>query len=186
MITISSLWLAILLAAALSWIMSAIVWMVMPHHKTDFAKFPDEDAVRAAMGPQNIPPGQYNIPHMTDWDECKTDEGKAKFDDGPVGYMTVVPSRLPAMGGMMVQQFVFFLAVSFVVAYVCSRTLAPGTEYLKVFQVAGTVAWLAYGFGTIPEGIWFGRPWPNVLKTLFDAFLYALLTAGVFGWLWPA
>ncbi len=186
MITITSLWLAILLAAAFSWVMSAIVWMAMPHHKTDYAKFPDEDAVRAALKPQNIQPGQYNIPHMADWGECKTDEGKARFSDGPVGYMTVVPSQMPAMGGMMVKQFVFFLVVGFVVAYVCSRTLAPGTDYLKVFQIAGTVAWLANGFALVPEAIWFGRPWSNVIKSLFDAFLYALLTAGVFGWLWPA
>jgi len=44
---------------------------------------------------------------------------------------------------------------------------------------------LAYGFGSIPESIWFGRPWGNQLKTLIDGLCYGLLTAGVFGWLWP-
>ncbi len=65
------------------------------------------------------------------------------------------------------------------------RTLAPGTDYLTIFRVTGAVAWMAYGFAVIQDAIWFGRPWSSVIKTLFDAFVYALLTAGVFGWLWP-
>lgn len=31
-----SLWLPILLSAAVVWIVSAIVWMALPHHKQDF------------------------------------------------------------------------------------------------------------------------------------------------------
>ena len=38
---------------------------------------------------------------------------------------------------------------------------------------------------TVPDAIWFGRPWSFVMKGQFDALLYALLTAGVFGWMWP-
>jgi hypothetical protein len=85
----------------------------------------------------------------------------------------------------MVLTFVFYLVVSTVVAYVASRSLAPGAEYLSVFRLTGVIAWLAYGFAVIPDAIWFGRPWPGVFKTLVDAFAYALLTAGVFAWLWP-
>ena len=85
----------------------------------------------------------------------------------------------------LVLSFVFYVAVSVVVAYLTSRTLAAGIDYLQVFRVAGTTAWLAYGFAVIPEAIWFGRPWSAVVKNLLDALLYALLTAGVFGWLWP-
>ncbi len=38
---------------------------------------------------------------------------------------------------------------------------------------------------TVPDAIWFGRPWSAIGKNLFDALMYGLLTAGVFGWLWP-
>ena len=71
------------------------------------------------------------------------------------------------------------------VAYVTGRTLAPEAEYLQVFRVAGTVAWLTYGWGRIMESVWFGLPWSQQVKQLFDAMLYALVTAGTFGWLWP-
>ena len=64
--------------------------------------------------------------------------------------------------------------------------IARGTEYLTVFRLTGTVAWLAYGMAVVPDAIWFGRPWSSIIKTVFDALLYALLTAGVFAWLWPA
>ena len=88
------------------------------------------------------------------------------------------------MGKNMALTFVFYLVISAIVAYVASRTLAPGSDYLAVFRVIGTVAWLAYGAAVIQDAIWFGRPWSSVIKSVFDALVYALLTAGVFGWLW--
>ncbi len=72
------------------------------------------------------------------------------------------------------------------VAYIGAVTLDPGTEYLKVFQVIGTAAILAYAAAHVPRSIWFQRPWANTFKEVFDGVLYGLLTAGVFGWLWPA
>ena len=186
MVTISSLWMAILLSAVFVWIASAIVWMVLPHHKSDYGALPDEEAGRNALGSQKLPPGQYNIPHMSSMAELKTPEGKAKFDNGPVAFLTVVPNGVPPMGIKMVLSFVFFLIVSLLVAYVAGRTLEPGAGYLGVFRVVGAVAWLAYGIAVIQDAIWFGRPWSSVAKTLLDAFIYANITAGTFGWLWPA
>ena len=93
--------------------------------------------------------------------------------------------RLPSMGKNMVISLIFYLVVGIFVAYLASRFLSIGTEYLTVFRLTGTVAFVAYGMGIIPDAIWFGRPWGAVVKNLLDALLYALLTAGVFGWLWP-
>ena len=59
----------------------------------------------------------------------------------------------------------------------------PDADYLAVFRVAGTTAFIAHGIAIIPESIWFGRPWPMTLKTLLDALIYGLLTGSVFGWL---
>ena len=100
--------------------------------------------------------------------------------------MTVMPRGVPAMGSKIALSFVFYVLISTVVAYVASRTLDPGAGYLAVFRVAGTVAWLAYGTATVPHAIWFGRPWSGIVKGLLDALAYGLLTAGFFGWLWPA
>ena len=184
MISLSELWLPILASGVVVWIGSAIVWMGLPHHKPDFSVVPDEEATRAAL--KGASPGLYNLPHMASWDAAKEPENRRKFDEGPVGFLTVLPNGVPNMGRSMFLSFVYFLVVSFLVAYVASFTLAAGTYYLAVFRLAGTVAWGAYGFGIIMDSIWFGRPWSNSVKHLLDGLFYALLTAGTFGWLWPA
>jgi hypothetical protein len=36
------------------------------------------------------------------------------------------------------------------------------------------------------RSIWFAQRWSVTLKSMFDGLVYALVTAGTFGWLWPA
>lgn len=184
MVTVGALWAAILVAAVLVFVMSSIVWMVLPHHKTDWKGLPDEEAVLEALG--DVPPGQYDFPHMASLEEMKMPEVKARFEKGPVGFFTVAPPGTPNMAKNLGIWFLFTLLVSGTIAYVAGRALPPGTEYLRVFQITGTVAWAAYGFASVGDAVWFARPWSSVAKQLFDALLYALVTAGAFGWLWPA
>ena len=63
---------------------------------------------------------------------------------------------------------------------------APGAKYLSVFRVVGTAAMMAYAIGGLPESIWKGTKWSITMKFVFDGILYGLVTAGTFGWLWPA
>ena len=186
MVTIGALWLPILLSAIAVWVASAIIWMVMPYHKSDFRKLPDEDAALRALTPQGLVPGQYSFPYSGSPEDLRDPETARKFEAGPVGFLTVVPSGTPTMGGKIMLSFVFYLVISMVVAYLVSRTLDPGADYLAVFRVTGTVAWLAYGTATVPDAIWFGRPWSGIVKGMLDALVFGLLTAGFFGWLWPA
>lgn len=160
-------------------------WTVLPHHKSDYKGFPNEDAVRDAMKPQNLAPGLYDIPHIASREMIKDPETRRKFDEGPAGFFTVAARGVPSMGRPMVVSFLYNITVSIVVAYIAGRTLHAGAEYLTVFRVSGTVAWLAYGAAIIPESIWFARPWSSTVKWQVDALAYGLLTAGVFGWLWP-
>ena len=184
MVTIVSLSLAIVLSAVVVWIVSAIIWMVLPWHKTDYRALPNEPAARETL--KGLAPGQYNVPHLTSMAEMKQPENQQKFQEGPTGFITIVPNGVPNMGKGMILSFVFYLIVGILVAYVASRTLPAGTEYLKVFQITGCVAFLAHGFAVIPDAIWFGRPNSAIGKVLLDAFIYSLMTGGVFGWLWPA
>lgn len=54
MVPISSLLIPILLAAVLVFLASFLPHMVLPHHRTDFAKLPKEDEVRSALPPGGV------------------------------------------------------------------------------------------------------------------------------------
>jgi hypothetical protein len=185
-VPLSSLWLPILIAAVLVWIASALFWTVGPHHRHEFAPLPDEDRVLAALRAAGVMPGHYFFPHGGSPEQMKDPEYQKKLDAGPVCVLTVTTAeRVRNMAKPMVLSFVFNLVVSLFVAYVASRTLAPGSGYLTVFRLVGTVSFLAYGFGIFYDTIWFARGWGRAWKHLFDALVFACLTAGVFGWRWP-
>ena len=61
----------------------------------------------------------------------------------------------------------------------------PGADYLDVFRVVGVAGFLAYAAGQVPAAIWMGKPWSVTWKEVLDGLIYGLVTAGVFGWLWP-
>jgi hypothetical protein len=185
MVTLGALWLPILLAAVFVFITSTIVHMLLGYHNRDYVKLPNEDAVRAALRAGNPEPRQYIIPHCAGMKEMDTPEMRQKFAEGPVGVLNLKPAGNVGMGPSLTQWFVFTLVISFFVAYVAIHALPVGSPYLKVFQVVGAVAFLAYAAGQLPASIWMGKPWAVAVKEVFDGLLYALVTAGTFGWLWP-
>jgi hypothetical protein len=184
MISLVSLWLPVLLAAVLAFVASAVMHMVLKYHQNDFAAVPRENEVAAALRPFAIPPGDYHIPRGGPAD-MKTPEFQEKLRRGPVVMLTVFPNGPFAMGKMLVQWFLFCVVVSIVAGYVAGRTVPAGTEYLHVFRVTGTVAFAGYGLALVQDSIWYGRRWGSTVKSLVDSLIYALLTAGSFGWLWP-
>ena len=64
------------------------------------------------------------------------------------------------------------------------RDLLLGQGISGLGDWMGTVAFMAYGLGWIPNMIWFGGSTKSFWTYLFDSAIYASLTAGVFGWLW--
>jgi hypothetical protein len=108
-----------------------------------------------------------------------------KMKRGPVGFVTVLPSGPPAMGKNLVQWFLYCVVISIFAAYLSSRTLASGAAFVHIFRVVGILALLGYGAAHVQESIWGGRSWVVTFKHLFDSVIYAVLTAGTFGWLWP-
>jgi hypothetical protein len=89
------------------------------------------------------------------------------------------------MASNMAQWFGFCLLVGIFAAYVAGRALPAGADYLAAFRFAGVTAFVAHALGSWSESIWYKRPWSVTLKNSFDGLVYALLTGGVFGWLWP-
>jgi hypothetical protein len=184
MVSILALWLPILLAAVAVFVLSFIVWAVLPWHRSDYAPVPDEEAFRAAL--KNAPAGAYNVPHLPTRQALEQPEYRQKFEEGPAGFLILAPKGVPSMGKPLASWFVWNLVVAVVVAYVAGRALPSGTDYLQVFRITGCVTWVAYGFGIVQESIWFARPWRLTVKQLVDALIFGLVSGGVFGWLWPA
>jgi len=184
MVSITALWLPILVAAFIVFIASSIIHMVLPYHRTDYRQLPDEDSVRAALRPGNLKPGLYFFPFCTH-KNMKSPEIQEKYKQGPVGLITLFPSGPPAMPKFLGLWFAYCLIIGFFTAYLAGRTVAFGAHYPVVFRVAGTAAFMVFGLGPLVNGIWKGLPWSVVLKEAFDGLIYALLTAGTFGWLWP-
>jgi hypothetical protein len=184
MVSLSALWLPILLSAVIVFVASSIMHMVLPYHRSDYLKLPDEDKVLPALRAAGLKRGLYIFPHTTH-QEMKSPAIIEKYNQGPVGMMTIFPSGQPFIPKFLGLWFGYCLLISFFVAYLTGHTVAPGTNYLAVFRVVGTAAFLAYGLGTMSNGIWRGQPWSFVLKEVIDGLVYALLTAGTFGWLWP-
>jgi hypothetical protein len=184
MTPLSALWLPIVLSAVIVFVASSIMHMLLPYHHGDYAKIPDEDKVLPALRAAGLKRGLYVFPFCTH-KEMKSPEAIEKYKQGPVGMMTVFPSGPPFIPKFLGQWFAYCLVISFFVAYLTAHTVASGTYYLAVFRVVGTAAFLAYGLGPIANGIWKGMPWGFVIKEAIDGLVYALLTAGTFGWLWP-
>jgi hypothetical protein len=186
MVSLTQLWLPLLLSAVAVFFVSFATHMLLKYHNTDFARLPNEDSVMAALSQQNVPVGEYMFPHHGGASNPMKDPAFVeKRNRGPAGILTVMPTPMPGLGGYLAQWFVYSLVVSLFAAYLASRALAPGAEGGEVFRFTATVAFLGYGLALIHDSIWFGRPWSTTLKNLFDALLYAAATGAVFLWLWP-
>lgn len=185
MVPLTSLIAPILVSGVIVFVASSLVHMVLGYHKADFKALPAEDDVMAALQKFNLPPGDYMVPRPASMEAMKSPEFKAKREKGPVMITTVIKAGPATMGPALFQWFIFCCVVSLFTAYVTSRTQPAGTTYLPVFRVAGCVSFMAYTFAYWPQHIWYQRSMGTTLRNTFDGLVYGLLTAGVFGWLWP-
>lgn len=181
-----SLWLAVVVAAVAVFIASSIIHMVLKYHRADYRKLSDEEAVRQGISKSSPSPGVYMTPYCENMAQMKDPAFIKKFEEGPVAILTVMRSGPPNMGKSLSQWFLFCLLVSFVASYIARHCLHPGDECMEIMRLTGTVAFVGYGFGYFVDSIWKGIPWSNSLRGLLDAVIYALVTAAVFCWLWPA
>lgn len=185
MITLDMLWLPILLSAVFVFLVSSVIHMALPWHKGDYAKVPNEDKVMDALRPFAIPPGDYMMPRASSMKDMSSPEFTEKMKKGPVMIFTVVPNGPATMGKSLTLWFLYSVLVGFFAAYLTGRTLSAGADYLEVFRYIGTTAFLGYSLALLQTSIWYRRAWSTTMKSMIDGLIYALVTAGVFGWLWP-
>jgi hypothetical protein len=185
MVALADLWLPIVLSAVLVFAVSSIIHMVLQIHSKDYLKLPREEDVLQTLRTHGVGPGQYVFPRAASMKDMGSPEMIAKYQQGPVGFMTVLPSGTPNMGKSLVQWFVLSLVISAFAAYAASLGLPAGTEYMRVFRVIGTVAIVGYGVSSAQDSIWKGIRWGTTAKYILDGVVYSLVTAGTFAWLWP-
>lgn len=184
MVPIPSLWLPILLSAVFVFVLSSLLHMLLPYHRSDHARLPDEAAAQGALRALDLAPGDYMLPSPGP-QGMKDPTFVERLKQGPIVVMTVIQAGVPNMGPQLVQWFGYCLLVGLFAAYIAGRALGPGAPYLAAFRFAGCTAFVGYTLALWQDSIWYRRKWSTTLKNTLDGLLYALLTGGTFGWLWP-
>lgn len=186
MVPVISLWLPILLSAVLVFAASTVIHMFLGYHNGDFLKLPKEDELLEGLSKYNLAPGEYVFPWSSHGKEMRKPEYKAKLARGPAGFITVFPKGPLGMGMSLSLWFLYSVVVSIFAAYIAGRALGPAAPYLHVFRFAGCTAFAGYSLALLQNSIWYKRAWLSTAKSVFDGFIYALITAGTLGCLWPA
>jgi hypothetical protein len=183
--TLDQLWIPILLSAVLVFAASSLIHMVFKWHNSEYHGFANEDEVRAAIRKSNPAPGQYMIPYCMDPKDMGKPEMIAKFKEGPDGFISLVKPGAPSMGKPLVLWFILTLVIAIVTGYLAAHTVPVGAGFLAVARVVSLVTFVAYAGGSVSNAIWMGKTPSAALKECLDAFIYGLVTACAFGWLWP-
>src|SRR5258708_22936281 len=126
------LWLPILLSATAIWVISAIVWMALPHHKQDLIGLPDEDSFMDYIRRSGIKPGNYVFPAFRGREAMKSEKMQKALKEGPVGHLSVWQTPV-TMSGKMVATFIVYLVVSTLIAYLTLVALPDAPPFAKVF-----------------------------------------------------
>ncbi len=184
MVSLSTLWLPILLSAVAVFVASSIIHMVLPYHRSDYRQLPDEEKITAAIRAAGVGRGLYHFPYCTH-KEMKSPAMIEKFKQGPIGLITIFPGGPPAMPKFLGMWFVFCLIVSILVACLTGRAMPIGAAHLAVFRIASAAGFLAYGVGNLSQSIWRGQPWSVTIKEVIDGLIYGMVTGGILAWLWP-
>lgn len=185
MTPLTALWLPILLSAVIVFITSSILHMMVPWHRSDYSRVPDEDKFMGSVRAMSIPPGDYMVPRPMTREEFKSPEFAEKFQKGPAMVLTIFPAGPMSMGRNLLLWFLYCVVVGIFAAYLTCHALPPGAHYLRVFRFIGTTAFMGYALALWQFSIWYRRKWSTTIKSSIDGLIYALLTAGTFGWLWP-
>jgi hypothetical protein len=180
-----ALWLPIMLCAVVVFVISSLVHMVFKWHASDYRGFSNEDAVRDAIRAGNPSPGQYVLVHC-DMKDMGNESIQKKFQDGPGGFVVITPTGPMNLGKFLGQWFAFNIVVAVIAAFLATQLFGLDPERARAAaKLVGAVTFLVYGFGSISDSIWMGRPWAITARFLGDSALYAIGSGLVMFWLWP-
>jgi hypothetical protein len=171
------------LSAVLVFLLSFVMHMVLPWHKSDYATLPHEDQVLDALRPFAIPPGEYMAPRPNSMADMKAPEFLEKMRRGPV-FMLNMFDGMGSMGRSLGFWFVYILVVAGFAGHIAQATITRPADGHLVFHTVALASFMGYSFGLWQMTIWYRRSWIITLKSTIDGLLYAVVTGGVFWWLW--
>ena len=176
------LWLPIIVATVVLWILSFVAWVVMFLHFPDFKKLDAEDEIMDLVSEKNVPAGNYMFPHAG----SKAEQGKKEYQDrymaGPRGTLNVYD--VPNMGLNMVLTIVYFLVTAITIAYITEVACPAGdaeNTFMKVFRIAGTIGVLTYASSPVLHRIWFKA---RMITDMIDGVAYGLAIGLIYALLW--
>lgn len=181
---LTQLWLPILLSAVATFFASFIFWAVLPFHKNDYKRLPDEEAFSTAVRALNIPPGNYAFPYCENNKQQKDPAFIARMAQGPTGIISLW-GRI-SMGRNMLLTVLACLLTSTVIAYLGWSALGAGADFMRALRIVGTAGVLAYSFGFIANDIWFGTYGRTIALKMLDGVVYGLINGLIFAALWPS
>jgi hypothetical protein len=184
MMWLTELWLPILLSAVAVFLLSFVLHMLLPWHKSDYPKLPNEAAVMDALRPLSIPPGDYMAPRPDGPADMKSPEFQEKMKRGPVFMLRILPGA-GSMGQSLGMWFVYLLIVAGFAGHIARRALPAGADNHLIFHTVGLSAFLGYALALWQMTIWYRRPVITTFKSTIDGFLYALVTGWIFCVFWP-
>ena len=183
-VSVTALLIPTVASAVLVFIVSALIHMLTPWHAGDFSTLPNEEAVLAALRPFSLTPGSYVAPRPSSMKEMGSPEFQAKIKLGPSIMLHVMPGNT-GMGAQLALWFVYQLFVALFAGFVTGKALQTAADPRVVFKFVAAIAFAANSIGLWQMSIWYRRSWGTTLRATIDGLLYAGVTAGTFGWLWP-
>jgi hypothetical protein len=180
------LWVPILVATLACHIYSAVAWMVLKHHRSDWMRLPQEPDLLELLRKNPPKPGQYTFPYFDGGDANRPDFATA-MKLGPIGNIRIGRTAPMNMGKLMVQTLVFFALCTFLTSYVAWHAFDKPLDAapLDIARIVGTVSLMTYTLGAFPESVWFFRPWRVFFLNAIDGVVHTVLTVGAFVYFWP-
>lgn len=177
---LASLLLPIVLSAVALFFASFLSWMVLQLHRQDWGKVAREDELMQAVRGCDIPVGNYMFPFAAGHADAKNPEHVKKWEEGPSGILTIFPKV--NMGRNLGLTFVYFLVVSFCLAYLATLALPRGAEFMPVFRFVATAAWMTFLAAIVQHAVWFRT---RITGHVIESLAYAAIVGGIFATLWP-
>jgi hypothetical protein len=178
---LAELWLPIVLSGVALFFASFLSWMVVRLHKDDWRKLENEDAFLKAGREIGLRPGSYMFPCACGSAEVQSEGFQRKWKEGPCGVLTVYEGV--NMGRNLALTFLYFLAISFALAYLATIGLSRGAAFLDVFRFFATAGFFVFVSAMVQHSIWFRN---RIAGHVIESVAYAAIVGGLFGAFWPS